>query len=99
MIRLPTRSTRTDTLFPYTTLFRSERRATGRGDLRQFPHIVQQGGMSLKLTILGSGTSSGVPRIGNDWGACDPQESKNRRTRASILVESPTTRQIGRAHV
>lgn len=48
--------------------------------------------MSLKLTILGSGTSSGVPRIGNDWGACDPQEPKNRRTRASILVESPTTR-------
>ena len=48
--------------------------------------------MSLKLTILGSGTSSGVPRIGNDWGDCDPTEPKNRRTRVSILVESPTTR-------
>ncbi|HKY81208.1 MAG TPA: MBL fold metallo-hydrolase [Sphingobium sp.] len=48
--------------------------------------------MSLKLTILGCGTSSGVPRIGNDWGACDPGEPKNRRTRVSILVESPTTR-------
>ncbi|WP_420145056.1 MBL fold metallo-hydrolase [Sphingobium sp.] len=48
--------------------------------------------MSLKLTVLGSGTSSGVPRIGNDWGACDPAEPKNRRTRVSILVESPTTR-------
>ncbi|GLV27481.1 phosphoribosyl 1,2-cyclic phosphodiesterase [Sphingobium sp. TomTYG75] len=48
--------------------------------------------MSLKLTILGCGTSSGVPRIGNDWGSCDPTEPKNRRTRASILVESPTTR-------
>lgn len=48
--------------------------------------------MSLKLTILGSGTSSGVPRIGNDWGTCDPNELKNRRTRVSILVESPTTR-------
>ncbi|AMK17894.1 MULTISPECIES: MBL fold metallo-hydrolase [Sphingobium] len=48
--------------------------------------------MSLKLTILGCGTSSGVPRIGNDWGACDPDEPKNRRTRVSILVESPTTR-------
>ncbi|MBZ9646232.1 MBL fold metallo-hydrolase [Sphingobium sp. 3R8] len=48
--------------------------------------------MSLKLTILGSGTSSGVPRIGNDWGDCDPAEPKNRRTRVSILVESPTTR-------
>lgn len=48
--------------------------------------------MSLTLTILGCGTSSGVPRIGNDWGGCDPQEPKNRRTRASILVESATTR-------
>lgn len=48
--------------------------------------------MSLTLTILGSGTSSGVPRIGNDWGECDPAEPRNRRTRVSILVESPTTR-------
>lgn len=48
--------------------------------------------MSLTLTILGCGTSSGVPRIGNDWGDCDPTEPKNRRTRVSILVESPTTR-------
>ncbi|WP_417622315.1 MBL fold metallo-hydrolase [Parasphingorhabdus sp.] len=48
--------------------------------------------MALKLTILGCGTSSGVPRIGNDWGDCDPSEPKNRRTRVSILVESATTR-------
>lgn len=48
--------------------------------------------MSLKLTLLGCGTSSGVPRIGNDWGACDPAEPKNRRSRVSIIVESPTTR-------
>ncbi|WP_070153282.1 MBL fold metallo-hydrolase [Sphingobium phenoxybenzoativorans] len=48
--------------------------------------------MSLKVTILGSGTSSGVPRIGNDWGACDPAEPKNRRTRPSILVETESTR-------
>lgn len=47
--------------------------------------------MTLKVTILGCGTSSGVPRIGNDWGDCDPNEPKNARTRASILVESPTT--------
>lgn len=46
----------------------------------------------MKVRILGSGTSSGVPRIGNDWGACDPAEPRNRRTRASILVESETTR-------
>ena len=48
--------------------------------------------MALKLTILGCGTSAGVPRIGNDWGDCDPNEPKNRRSRVSILVESATTR-------
>lgn len=40
----------------------------------------------MKLLMLGSGTSTGVPRIGNDWGRCDPREPRNRRTRASILV-------------
>ena len=38
--------------------------------------------------MLGSGTSTGVPRVGNDWGDCDPHEPRNRRTRVSILVES-----------
>ena len=38
--------------------------------------------------MLGSGTSTGVPRVGGDWGECDPQEPKNRRSRVSILVES-----------
>ena len=42
----------------------------------------------MKLVMLGCGTSTGVPRIGNDWGECDPNEQKNRRTRVSILVES-----------
>lgn len=42
----------------------------------------------MKLIMLGSGTSTGVPRIGNDWGDCDPEEPRNRRTRASIVVES-----------
>ena len=42
----------------------------------------------MKVRILGCGTSSGVPRIGNDWGDCDPAEPKNRRTRSSILIES-----------
>lgn len=46
----------------------------------------------MKLRILGSGTSSGVPRIGGDWGACDPAEPRNRRTRVSILVEHQGTR-------
>ena len=38
--------------------------------------------------MLGSGTSTGVPRIGNDWGACDPQEPRNGRSRVSIMVEN-----------
>jgi phosphoribosyl 1,2-cyclic phosphate phosphodiesterase len=42
----------------------------------------------VKLIVLGSGTSTGVPRIGGDWGECDPQEPRNRRTRVSIMVES-----------
>jgi phosphoribosyl 1,2-cyclic phosphate phosphodiesterase len=42
----------------------------------------------LKIRILGCGTSFGVPRIGNDWGECDPDEPRNRRTRSSILIES-----------
>jgi phosphoribosyl 1,2-cyclic phosphate phosphodiesterase len=43
--------------------------------------------MSCRLTILGSGSSGGVPRLGNDWGACDPENVKNRRLRCSALVE------------
>ena len=42
----------------------------------------------MKLILLGCGTSTGVPRIGNDWGDCDPREPKNRRTRVSIIVEN-----------
>lgn len=41
----------------------------------------------MKVRILGCGTSSGVPRVGNDWGDCDPAEPRNRRLRVSILVE------------
>ncbi|MFL6844791.1 MAG: MBL fold metallo-hydrolase [Allosphingosinicella sp.] len=40
----------------------------------------------MEVTILGSGTSSGVPRVGNDWGQCDPSNPKNRRRRVSILI-------------
>ena len=42
----------------------------------------------MKVRILGCGTSTGVPKIGNDWGACDPDEPRNARLRSSILVES-----------
>jgi len=41
----------------------------------------------LRFTILGCGSSGGVPRIGGHWGECDPQNPKNRRMRCSMLVE------------
>jgi phosphoribosyl 1,2-cyclic phosphate phosphodiesterase len=43
--------------------------------------------MSLKITLLGTGSSGGVPRVGNIWGACDPSNPRNRRRRCAILVE------------
>jgi phosphoribosyl 1,2-cyclic phosphate phosphodiesterase len=47
---------------------------------------------SIEITILGSGSSAGVPRLGGpdmagDWGACDPANPKNRRTRCSVLAQ------------
>ncbi len=41
----------------------------------------------MKITVLGCGSSGGVPLIGNVWGACDPNDPRNRRTRVSVLVE------------
>ena len=41
----------------------------------------------LRFTILGCGSSAGVPRIGGHWGDCDPQNPKNSRRRCSLLVE------------
>ena len=41
----------------------------------------------LRFTILGCGSSGGVPRLGGDWGDCDPTNPKNRRRRCSMLVE------------
>ena len=43
--------------------------------------------MGLRAIILGCGSSGGVPRIGGDWGICDPNEPKNTRTRSSILIQ------------
>lgn len=45
----------------------------------------------LSFTILGCGSSGGVPRLGGDWGDCDPANPKNKRRRCSLLV----TRQGG----
>jgi len=43
--------------------------------------------MSYRFTILGCGSSGGVPRLGGHWGDCDPDNPKNRRRRCSLLVE------------
>jgi len=40
-----------------------------------------------RVTILGCGSSGGVPRPDGDWGVCDPNEPRNRRTRCSLLIE------------
>ena len=42
---------------------------------------------AFRLTILGCGSSGGVPRLGGNWGACDPSNPKNHRRRCSVLVE------------
>ena len=47
--------------------------------------------MSLTVTILGCGSSGGVPRVGQGWGACDSGNPKNRRRRCSIFVERETS--------
>src|SRR5215831_20287253 len=51
---------------------------------------------TLTATILGCGSSAGVPRLGGpegagDWGACDPKNSKNRRRRCSLLLRRGET--------
>ncbi len=41
----------------------------------------------LRFTILGCGSSGGVPRLGGNWGDCDPKNKKNIRQRCSLLVQ------------
>jgi phosphoribosyl 1,2-cyclic phosphate phosphodiesterase len=41
----------------------------------------------MRFTILGCGSSPGVPRINGDWGGCDPDERRNKRLRTSLLVQ------------
>lgn len=45
----------------------------------------------MKVRVLGSGSSLGVPAVGNFWGDCDPNNPRNRRMRASIMISSETT--------
>jgi phosphoribosyl 1,2-cyclic phosphate phosphodiesterase len=48
----------------------------------------------MKITVLGCGGSMGTPAAGGFWGRCDPQEPRNHRTRASIMVEDAGTRLV-----
>lgn len=41
----------------------------------------------MRFTILGCGSSGGVPRLGGHWGLCDPTNARNRRRRCSLLIE------------
>lgn len=50
----------------------------------------------LNFTILGCGSSGGVPRIGNKWGACDPNNPRNFRRRCSLLIERKSKEGITR---
>ena len=47
----------------------------------------------IRATILGCGSSGGVPRANGDWGDCDPSNPKNRRRRCALLVEQAATLQ------
>ncbi len=51
---------------------------------RRDPIVIPDG---LRAVILGCGSSAGVPRLGEGWGDCDPNEPRNRRTRCSLMVE------------
>tara|TARA_Y100000739_G_scaffold225897_1_gene232514 strand:- start:406 stop:1203 length:798 start_codon:yes stop_codon:yes gene_type:complete len=48
----------------------------------------------MRFTILGSGSSGGVPRIGGHWGDCDPNNPKNRRRRCSLLIEKVSKKKV-----
>ncbi|MEM1313699.1 MAG: MBL fold metallo-hydrolase [Pseudomonadota bacterium] len=50
----------------------------------------------LRFTILGCGSSGGVPRLGGLWGACDPDNPRNARRRCSMLVERETEHGVTR---
>src|SRR5215471_3380863 len=55
--------------------------------------------MTASVTILGSGSSGGVPRPALGWGVCDPRNPRNRRRRTSLLVERRATGGVTRVLV
>lgn len=52
---------------------------------------------ALEFTILGCGSSGGVPRADGNWGVCDPADPRNRRTRCSLLVRRISAQLVGPA--
>ncbi len=54
--------------------------------------MMEKNPATMRFTILGCGSSPGTPRINGDWGACDPENPRNRRSRCSLLVERITRR-------
>ena len=50
----------------------------------------------LTFKILGCGSSGGVPRLGGNWGDCDPNNIKNQRSRCSLLVERTASEGVTR---
>jgi len=55
--------------------------------------------MRRQVRILGCGSSGGVPRVGQGWGECDPNEPRNRRRRCSILIEQARSSECTRVLV
>lgn len=55
--------------------------------------------MGQTITILGCGSSGGVPRVAQGWGVCDPENPRNRRRRCSILVEQSSADGVTRVLV
>jgi phosphoribosyl 1,2-cyclic phosphate phosphodiesterase len=51
---------------------------------------------NLEITILGCGSSGGVPRADGNWGACDPADPRNRRSRCSMMARRLSAEGPGR---
>ncbi len=61
--------------------------------------MVPKAARRIVATILGCGSSGGVPRVGNQWGDCEPNEPRNRRRRCSLLLTGTTEGHAGKTQV
>ena len=61
--------------------------------------MIKKPAQRIIATILGCGSSGGVPRVGNIWGDCDPKESKNRRRRCSLLLTGTSRGVAGKTQI